>query len=113
MGLLRIKLTDSSVYASYMGGTPAVSTMNDAWIHIIKSLMIGGDVIEVVDERDQSTFHNKDLTFTFDTDTAERTFPNAKEPINPLYDRDALVDWLERNPDELKRISKLINEQVG
>lgn len=110
MGTLNITLTNTTVYASYMGGKAVESPINDAWIHILKSLILGGDIIEVLDEREKTFSYISDLSFSFNTDTAERILPKSKEMINPLYDLDALVNWLERNPEELKRLTKLINE---
>lgn len=111
MGLLRIKLTDTNVFTSYMGGEARISPMSDAWLSILNSLLFGGDTIEVTDERNEKMRAIKDMTFTYDTDTAERIRPQDEEYINPLYDLDPLLDFLENNPDELERLTKLINKK--
>ena len=113
MGLLRIKLTKSFVYASYMGGEPKISPMNDAWISILNSLILGEDIIQVSDERERKSTMIPDLSFTYNTDTAERKLPQDDEIIDPLHDPDALVDWLENNPDELNRLKRLMNNRDG
>lgn len=110
MGLFKITLTDDKVITSYMGSRPNESPISDAWYGLIQCLRIGGDVIDVSDERDPNQPLYMDLSFTFNTDTAERTLPSDEEPIDPMKDLDALLDWLEENPDELKRLTKLINE---
>ena len=111
MGLFKITLTDDKVITSYMGGRPNESPINSAWIGILQCLRLGGDMIDVSDERDPHKLLYTDLTFKFDTDTAARTSPKDNELIDPLHDPEALLEWLEQNPDELERITKLINEK--
>lgn len=111
MGLLRITLKNDIVLTSYMGSEPSVSPMNNAWISILKSLILGGDTIEVSDERDSTAPLYSNLSFKFNTDTAERVLPQDDTPINPLYDLDALILWLEKNPVELERLTRLINSK--
>ena len=112
MGLFKVTLTDEKEITSYMGGRPDESPISNAWYGILQCLRLGGDVIEVSDERDPNKPLYMDLSFTFDTDTAARTLP-SDEAINPLSDPETLIEWLAENPDELERITKLINESRG
>ncbi len=111
VGLLRLSIKNDMVYSSYMGGEPSVSPLSSGMLSILKSLLIGGDTIDVIDEREITSPLESRLTFSYNTDTAERKTPNDEKFINPLYDLDALIDWLEKNPNELERLTKLINNQ--
>ncbi len=111
MGLFKVTLTDNKVITSYMGGRPNESPINNAWIGILQCLRLGGDTIDVSDERNPDMPLYTDMTFTFNTDTAARTSPKDDEPIDPLHDPETLHDWLKQNPGELERITKLINEK--
>ena len=111
MGLFKITLTDDAVITSYMGGKPDISPICNAWYGILQCLRLGGDVIEVSDKRDPNKPLYSDLTFSFNTTTAARRTPKDDELIDPLRDPEALHDWLKKNPDELERISRLINNK--
>ena len=113
MGLFKVTLTDEKVITSYMGSRPDESPIGNAWYGILQCLRLGGDMIEVTDERDPSNPLYIDLSFTFNTDTAARTLPSDNDPIDPMSDPEALLEWLAENPDELERITKLINESRG
>ena len=84
MGLLRITLKENTAITSYMGGKPSISPLSDGVISILKSLLIGGDSIEVIDERIATSPIESNLTFTYNTDTAERIMPQNDDIINPL-----------------------------
>ena len=55
MNTLKIRLTNDKVYVSYMGGTPFESQLNQAWLYTLNSLIFGGDIIEVSDEREKTS----------------------------------------------------------
>ena len=99
MALLKIKLDNTTVSTSYMGGRQNVSSLDDAWISILKSIYLGGDTIEIVDERVDIPKSFGKLSVSFDTDTACRVYPDKEN-----YGIEDIIEWLEENPVEKKKI---------